>query len=87
MRCHKNRYTVTGTSVRFLVVCSLGGLICFGKQQGDIATEIKELNAGINVNGRNVGILLYADDMALVATSEIKLQSMLNILYGWSVKR
>ena len=59
----------------------------FGIRQGDslsptlfslylneLAIEIKELNAGIYVNSQNVGILLYADDIVLVAPSEVKLQ-------------
>ena len=52
----------------------------------DLATESKELHACIDVNGWNVGILFYADNIALVALSEIKLQSMLNVLYRWLVK-
>ncbi len=52
----------------------------------DLAQEIKSLKCGIDVNGRNVNILLYADDIALIASSEKDLQSMLNVLFEWSVK-
>ncbi|CAG7716954.1 unnamed protein product, partial [Allacma fusca] len=35
---------------------------------------------GINMHGANIKILLYADDMVLVATSKDDLQNMINIL-------
>ena len=36
----------------------------------DLATGIKELNLGVDVDGCNVSILLYADDIVLIAPNE-----------------
>ena len=58
----------------------------FSVYLNDLTREIKGLNAGINVNGRDVSILLYADDIALVAASEENLQEMLHVLHNWSLK-
>ena len=33
----------------------------------DLANYIKQLNKGINVRGENISILLFADDMVLIA--------------------
>ena len=44
------------------------------------------MNCGVEVNGQNVGILLYADDIALMSTTEENLQKMLNVLSNWSSK-
>ena len=52
----------------------------------DLATDIKALNKGINIDGTNISILLYADDIVLLATSEIDLQSMLNCVNNWCFK-
>ena len=34
----------------------------------------------------NISILLYADDIALIASNEVDLQRMLNVLSEWSIK-
>ena len=52
----------------------------------DLATEIKHLNKGVNVIADNVSILLYADDIVLLAPTEEDLQSMLDVLSNWSSK-
>ena len=44
----------------------------------DLATGIKELNLGVDVDGCNVSILLYADDIVLIAPNENNLQCMLD---------
>ena len=49
----------------------------------DLASELKELGLGIDINGTKICILLYADDMVLIANSEAELQSMLNVMYQW----
>uniref|UniRef100_A0A8P4KS21 Reverse transcriptase domain-containing protein n=1 Tax=Dicentrarchus labrax TaxID=13489 RepID=A0A8P4KS21_DICLA len=49
----------------------------FGVKQGDNA------NLGIHLNDLTVGILLYADDIALLAESEDDLQNMLNLVQTW----
>ena len=47
----------------------------------DLATVINDLNAGVNTpNAGDVSILLYADDIVLIAPSEENLQTMLNAL-------
>ena len=52
----------------------------------DLATEIKKLNAGVDTSDGTVGILLYADDIALIAPSEKNLQKMLDTLSAWTDK-
>ena len=53
----------------------------------DLATVINDLNVGVNApNAGNVSILLYADDIVLIAPSEENLQSMLNALSAWTEK-
>ena len=37
----------------------------------------------MDINGENVSILLYADDIVLIAENEHDLQNMLNILNTW----
>ena len=49
----------------------------------DIATGIKELNLGVDVDGCNVSILLYADDIILIAPNENNFQCMLDYVKDW----
>ena len=58
----------------------------FSMYLNDLANDIKELRAGVDINGKNVGILLYADDIALIAPSEASLQLMLDKVAQWSAK-
>ena len=44
----------------------------------DFARAINDLNVGVPLLNTSVSILLYADDVVLVAESEANLQSMLN---------
>jgi len=52
----------------------------------DIVCSIDTMNCGVQYGTEpadNVSILLYADDIVLLSGSEIKLQSMLDQLYGY----
>ena len=48
----------------------------------DLVSEINQLNRGIQVDNSQVSILLYADNIVLVADSEISLQAMLDCLHN-----
>lgn len=50
----------------------------------DLADEINSLNKGINIGNSQISILMYADDVVLLANSEEDLQSMLDTLHSWS---
>ena len=52
----------------------------------DLATEINNLQAGVDINDLNIGILLYADDIVLISDTENGLQSMLEKLNSWCQK-
>ena len=43
----------------------------------DLATGIKDLNCGVDINERNVSILLYADDIVLISEDEHSLQKII----------
>ena len=51
-----------------------------------LAEEIKRLNKGIMIDGKNVSILLYADDIVLLSENENDLQQMLNTMNTWCFK-
>ena len=48
-----------------------------------LVTDIKALDIGINSDGEKVGILLYADDIVLIAENESDLQLLLDVLNIW----
>ena len=48
--------------------------------------KLKKLNAGVDISDGTVSILLYADDIALIAPSEKNLQKMLDTLSAWTDK-
>ena len=52
----------------------------------DLAKEIKELGIGVNIGNYILSILLFADDLALIASSEAELQEMLDCVYTWCKK-
>ena len=52
----------------------------------DLALEIKASGVGVKVGDETVCILLYADDIVLLAQSEEDLQIMLNIVSDWCCK-
>ena len=47
-----------------------------------LAEEIKRLNKGVDIDGHNISILLYADDIVLISDNEINLQIMLDHMYS-----
>lgn len=52
----------------------------------DLAQEIKRANFGIPIDDINLSILLYADDIVLMAENEFNLQKMLDIMGSWCRK-
>ena len=60
--------------------------ILFSMYLNDLASGIKDLNIGIDINGTNVSILLYADDIVLIAENETSLQMMLDFISKWCSK-
>ena len=52
----------------------------------DLIKEITNLNCGVKIQDRNISILVYADDIVLVAPDPNKLQQMLDLIYNWCSK-
>ena len=48
-----------------------------------MAREVKALGLGLDCSGRKVVILLYADDVVLLADSQEELQKMLDAVAGF----
>jgi hypothetical protein len=44
---------------------------------------LKNMNKGIDIDGENVCILLYADDIVLIAKDENDLKDLLSMLNKW----
>ena len=55
----------------------------FNMYLNDLATEIKLLNAGVELDDCTISLLLYADDIVLIAPDEVSLQTQLNAVYQW----
>lgn len=49
----------------------------------DMVEEINSLSAGVQINDISISLRMYADDIVLIADSEVKLQSMLDKLQEW----
>ena len=64
--------------------CSLSPLL-FNIFINDLALKIKACGKSVKIDGDTVGILLYADDIVLLADNEKELQDMLDILNNWCV--
>ena len=92
----KSLYTCVSACVRINGMCSNWFSINSGLRQGcalspllfnlfidDLANRIKSLGKGISVDDEKVSILLYADDIVLIAENEQDLQYMLNELNQW----
>ena len=59
--------------------------ILFSLYINDLAICIKSLGKGIDIDNEKVCILLYADDIVLMADNENDLQTMLSTLNSWCV--
>ena len=49
----------------------------------DLVQEENDLRLGIGIGDSRLSILLYADDIALLASEEISMQTMLNKIHEW----
>ena len=62
--------------------CCLSPLL-FNLFINDLVLRIKALGKGVHVGDQHVSILLYADDVVLMADNAQNLQSMLDLLNDW----
>ncbi len=58
----------------------------FGIFINDLAQDVNQLGLGIEVDGQNISILLYADDIVVFAKSEEELQRILDCISNWCSK-
>ncbi len=52
----------------------------------DIVEDVKSVNIGIEIDGHNICILLYANDIVLLSDTKERLQKRLDKVYQWSLK-
>ena len=62
--------------------CSLSPIL-FNFYINDLVTRISAMGLGIDIEGENVAILLYADEAVLVCDNEEDLQMLLETLHAW----
>ena len=62
--------------------CILSTLL-FNLYVNDLIIKINSLNIGIDIDGEIVSVVLYADDLVILATKEVNLQILLNQLNDW----
>ena len=65
--------------------CLLSPLL-FNLYINDLICEVSSLGEGVEIGNERIHILLYADDIVLVAQSETNLQKMLDCLNNWCTK-
>ena len=49
----------------------------------DLALGLKDLDIGIDIGGRKLCILLYADDVAIVTNDQVEMQAALDFVTKW----
>lgn len=52
----------------------------------DMVNELNSLNIGVDINGRKICCLIYADDMVIFCNSENELQQLLDRVHRWCFK-
>ncbi len=52
----------------------------------DLAEEIKAMNIGVNIDDDIIAILMFADDIALIAGNEGGIQKMMDKINSWCEK-
>ena len=62
--------------------CSLSPVL-FNLYINDLALKVNALGKGIKIDDESISILLYADDVVLLAENETDLQFLLNVLGNW----
>ena len=73
--------------MRSCLVSGLGGSEIVWMVWGEeLDTCVKDLNCGIEIDTGELSILLYADDIVLMAPSVKNLQKMLNFVAEWCQK-
>ena len=65
--------------------CKLSPIL-FSFYINDLAIDTKQMNLGINIDEEQLSILLYADDIVLIAPDADSLQLILNKLHDWCSK-
>ena len=52
----------------------------------DLATQLKDMNIGIKIKDTTIPLLLYADDVVILANDETEMQKMLNSVNKWCIQ-
>ena len=65
--------------------CVLSPLL-FSFYTEELAARVRKSRLGININWKKLSILLYTDDIILIAENEGMIQEMLNIVSDYAIK-
>ena len=65
--------------------CLISPLL-FSLYLNDFCDDIQNLNLGVPVGEESLSMLLYADDVCLIAETEMDLQRMLDALHSWCIR-
>ena len=58
----------------------------FSMYINDLVNDVNNISCGVEVENTEISILLYADDVVLIAPSEYKLQKQLDLVAQWGKK-